>query len=98
MYIYLSTNKYVHITTRILRPNTETFLTRMSALCGRILFANTEVTDLDSTFLYILILRTHTKFVCQILFSRKTNCYRSALASRNPFRVLADGMPLQDHV
>jgi len=41
MYIYLSTNKYEHTTTRILRPNT--FLNRMSALCGRMLFASTEV-------------------------------------------------------
>jgi len=48
---------------RILQPNT--LLHWKSALRSRILFASTKVmhTHLDPTFLYILILRTYTKFV-----------------------------------
>jgi len=47
---------------RIVRPNT--FFNQKSALCGRILFASTEVMQhVDLTCLYVLILRTYTKFV-----------------------------------
>ena len=49
-------------------------------------------TDLNLGFLYILILRTYSKF------ARKNHFQRSALALRSPARALAAGLPRQDHV
>jgi len=48
--------------------------------------------DLDFSLLYILILGTYSKF------ARKTISWRLAFAFRSPARVLAAGLPRQDHV
>ena len=51
-------------------------------------------TDLNLTLLYISTLRTYTK----LEFIRKIKWLRSTFASCNPARVLAAGLPRQDHV
>ena len=47
-------------------------------------------TDPDQTLLYMLILRTYTKFVW------KNKMLRSGVGSRSPARALAAGLPHQD--
>jgi len=67
-----------------------------SCQCAAVLFSQVpkQCRDLHLSLLYILILGTHSKFARKRIFSRSALSFRSPQAAR----VLAAGLPHQDHV